>query len=257
MIRQRSTTLTLTVTCTTLVIGFGFACQDTGTWSVHDMNRPQPAVVTPGAPACADQPGSAPSDAIVLFDGRNLDAWRTGGGAAAWTVQDGIARVKGGDIHTRANFGDCQLHLEWRVPPGFNGEGQGGGNSGVFFNDKYEIQILNGYENTTYADGSGGSFYGQHPPLVNPCRPVGAWNSYDIIYTSPRWNPDGSLASPGRATLIFNGVVVQNNQAFTGTTVHGDTTEYGAPHGPGPIRIQDHTDPLEFRNIWIRPLGGA
>lgn len=236
---------------------FALACaqQDTGTWAVHDMNRPQPAVVTPGMTATDTAAGTAPSDAVVLFDGTNLDAFRTGGGAAAWKVENGIASVQGGDLHTRKDFGDCQLHLEWRVPADFAGDGQNGGNSGIFFNDKYEIQILNGYENTTYPDGSGGSFYGQHPPLVNPCRPKGDWNTFDIIYTSPRWNEDGSLASPGRATVLFNGVLVQNNQAFTGTTVHGDTTKYGSPHGPGPIRIQDHTDPLQFRNIWVRPLG--
>ena len=235
---------------------FALACaqQDTGTWAVHDMNRPQPPVVTPGTPSSATNPGTAPSDAIVLFDGTNLDAFRTGGGAASWTVADGVAKVTKGDLHTRQDFGDCQLHLEWRVPADFEGSGQNAGNSGIFFNDKYEIQVLNGFENTTYADGSGGSFYGQHPPLVNPCRPKGQWNTYDIIYTQPRWDENGTLVAPGRATVIYNGVVVQNNQAFTGTTVHGDTTEYGKPHGPGPIRIQEHNDPLEFRNIWVRPL---
>lgn len=236
---------------------FALACaqQDTGTWGVHDMNRPQPAAITPGMSATDAKAGTAPSDAIVLFDGTNLDAFRTGSGAAAWKVENGIAHVQGGDLHTRKDFGDCQLHLEWRVPADFAGEGQNGGNSGIFFNDKYEIQILNGYENTTYPDGAGASFYGQHPPLVNPCRPKGDWNTFDIIYTSPRWNEEGSLASPGRATVLFNGVLVQNNQAFTGTTVHGNTTKYGSPHGPGPIRIQDHTDPLQFRNMWVRPLG--
>ena len=235
---------------------FALACaqQDTGTWKVHDMQRPQPSVVTAGSPSCGSTTGTAPSDAIVLFDGGNLDAFRTGSGAASWAVKDGVASVTKGDLHTRQDFGDCQLHLEWRVPADFEGSGQNAGNSGIFFNDKYEIQILNGYENTTYADGSGGSFYGQHPPLANPCRPKGEWNSYDIIYTQPRWNADGSLASPARATLLYNGVVVQNNQAFTGTTVHGDTTRYGSPHGPGPIRIQEHNDPLQFRNIWVRPL---
>ena len=235
---------------------FAIACaqQDTGTWAVHDTERPQPPVVTAGTPSSATTVGTAPSDAIVLFDGRNLDAFRTGGGDASWKIKDGIAYVTKGDLHTRQDFGDCQFHLEWRVPADFEGTGQDGGNSGIFFNDKYELQILNGYENTTYADGSGGGYYGQHPPLVNPCRPKGQWNTYDIIYTQPTWDADGALASPARATVLYNGVLVQNNQAFTGTTVHGDTTSYGSAHGPGPIRIQEHTDPVQFRNIWVRPL---
>lgn len=218
-------------------------------WAVHDMKRPQPVVVTPGAK------GTAPSDAIVLFDGTNLDAFKSGNGPAKWTVKDGIATVKGGDIQTRQDFGDVQMHIEWMIPADRDTNGQGGGNSGVFFNNQYEVQILDSFENPTYADGSAGSFYGQHPPLVNPCNPKGQWNVYDIIYTAPRWDADGNLTAAGRATVIFNGVVVQNNTEFWGSTAHMRKATYGNPHGPGPIRIQDHGDPLQFKNIWVRPLG--
>ena len=189
------------------------------------------------------------------FDGTNLDAFKSGNGPAKWTVKDGIATVNGGDIQTRQDFGDVQMHIEWMIPADRDTNGQGGGNSGVFFNNQYEVQILDSFENPTYADGSAGSFYGQHPPLVNPCNPKGQWNVYDIIYTAPRWDADGNLTAAGRATVIFNGDVVQNNTEFWGSTAHMRKATYGNPHGPGPIRIQDHGDPLRFKNIWVRPLG--
>ena len=225
-------------------------------WAVHDMKRPQPKVVTPVQPSCNDSVGKAPDDAIVLFDGSDLDAWRSGAGAANWKVEDGLAIVNGGDIQTRQDFGDVQFHIEWMVPADRKTSGQAGGNSGVFFNNQYEIQILDAFENETYPDGTAGSFYGQHPPLVNPCRPKGQWNVYDIIYTAPRWDETGKLLSPARATVLFNGVLVQNNQAFWGTTAHGSRARYGSPHGKGLIRVQDHSDPIHFRNIWVRELDG-
>lgn len=225
-------------------------------WAIHDMKRPQPTVVTPGTSSCGDTTGTAPSDAIVLFGGDNLDAWQTGGGKARWAVKDGVAVVEGGDIRTRQSFGDVQFHVEWMVPADRKTDGQAGGNSGVFFHDRYEVQILDAFKNETYPDGTAGSFYGQYPPLVNPCRPKGQWNVYDIIYTAPRWDEDGNLASPARATVIFNGVVVQNDRAFWGTTAHGSKATYGSPHGKAPIRIQDHSDPINFRNIWVRELDG-
>lgn len=235
-----------------VIIGLGTADD----WAVHDMNRPQPTVVSAGTSTCGTTAGTAPSDAIVLFDGSNLDAFKSGNGPAKWVVEDGVAVVNGGDIQTRESFGDVQLHIEWMIPADRKTNGQAGGNSGVFFNNQYEVQILNAFENETYADGTAGSFYGQHPPLVNPCRPKGQWNVYDIIYTAPRWDDNGELTAPGRATVIFNGVVVQNNQAFWGSTAHMRKATYGAPHGPGPIRIQDHGDPIRFQNIWVRPLDG-
>ena len=226
-------------------------------WAVHDPNRPQPTVVTPGTPSCGQTAGTAPSDAIDLFNGGSLDAWRTGNGPAKWTVKDGILTVapRTGDIRTKADFTDVQFHIEWMIPADRETNGQGGGNSGIFFQDQYEVQILNSFKNRTYADGSAASFYGQHPPLVNPCRPKGQWNVYDIIYHAPRWDDNGNLIAPGRATVIFNGVLVQDNRDFWGTTAHMRRASYGKPHGAGPIRIQDHGDPISFRNIWVRPLG--
>ena len=225
-------------------------------WPVHDMKRPQPAMVNPGMTGTAKTPGTAPSDATVLLGaGTGLKHWNHGG----WKVDaDGIAQVTPGtgDIRTKESFGDCQFHIEWMVPGDRKTNGQAGGTSGVFFNNQYEVQILDAFQNTTYADGTAGSFYGQHPPLVNPCRPKGQWNVYDIIYTAPRWDEDGNLSSPARATVIFNGVVVQNNRAFWGSTAHGSKATYGSPHGKGPIRIQDHSDPIRFRNIWVRELDG-
>ena len=238
-----------------LLAATSLVLQEDKTWDVHDMDRPQPTVVTAGTPSCAGQAGSAPSDAIVLFDGKNLDHWRSGNGPAGWTVANGIATVKGGDIQTNEEFGDVQLHLEWRIPADRKTSGQAGGNSGVFFHNQYEVQILNAFENDTYPDGTAGSFYGQHPPLVNPCRPKGEWNVYDIVFHAPVWK-DGALAEPARATVFFNGVLVQDNQAFWGSTAHMRRATYGAPHGPGPIRIQDHGDPIEFQNIWVRRLDG-
>lgn len=230
--------------------------QDKREWAVHDPNRPQPAVVTAGTDSCGDTAGTAPSDAVVLFNGGSLDAWRSGNGPAQWIVEDGILQVKPrtGDIRTVENFGDVQLHLEWMIPADRETNGQGGGNSGIFFMDKYEIQILNAFENTTYPDGTAASFYGQHPPLVNPCRPKGSWNVYDIIFHAPRWDEIGNLVEPARATVLFNGVLVQDHQDFWGTTAHASRASYGKPHGPGPIRVQDHGDPIQFRNIWARPL---
>jgi hypothetical protein len=223
-------------------------------WHVHDGNRPQPRVVTP-APLSGPVP--APADAIVLFDGKDLSKWRNGnGGAAGWKlVEDGAMEVvKGaGDIWTRDEFGDCQLHLEWRSPTEIKGNGQGRANSGLFLMGRYEVQILDNYDNPTYPDGTAGGVYGQMPPLVNACRKPGEWNTYDVIWTAPRFE-DNKLVSPARITIIFNGMVVQNAYELTGDTPHRQNGTY-KPHAPvGPIRLQDHGDPVRFRNIWIRPL---
>lgn len=216
---------------------------------------PQPKIVTPGDP----KTNSAPSDAIVLFDGKNLDAWQSRDGSPAkWTVKDGVMTVnkQGGDILTRQSFGSYQLHIEWYVPKGITGSSQARGNSGVFMQDKYEVQILDCYQNETYVDGMTGSIYKQTPPLVNAMRKPGEWNVYDIIYTAPVFKADGTYLYRPRVTVIQNGIVLQNNTEILGTT------EYiGLPkvvkHGNGPIRLQAHGDPsapISFRNIWIRPL---
>lgn len=214
---------------------------------------PVPPKVTPGA-----SPGAPPSDAIVLFDGKNLDAWKTtrGDGPAAWTVANGELVVKPGtgDIQTKEKFGDVQLHVEWTdpvLPP--NKVNQDRGNSGIFLQDIYEVQVLDNFENPTYVNGMVGSIYKQHPPLVNATHPAETWNTYDIIYTAPRFNADGTLASPARLTVLLNGVLVQND-----TVLKGATTYIGAPnyiaHGDMPLRLQDHGHLVRFRNIWVRKL---
>ena len=217
---------------------------------------PQPRVVAPGD----EKTSSAPNDAIVLFDGKDLSAWTNGDGTAeaGWTVKKGIVTVdkSKGDIVTKQKFGSFQLHLEWRVPEGITGESQARGNSGVFLQDKYEIQILDCYQNETYVNGMTGSIYKQTPPLVNAMRKPGEWNVYDIIYTAPVFKEDGTYLYHPYVTVIQNGVVLQNHTEIWGTT------EYiGWPrtvkHAEGPIRLQSHGDPsapISFRNIWIREM---
>lgn len=220
---------------------------------VHDAERPRPPVVDPGpAPA---QPAPAPKDAVVLFDGSDLDKWTGRDGAAKWHVEDGVMTVtKTGDIQTKQQFGDCQLHIEWSAPVPVEGDGQGRGNSGVFFFGRYEIQILDSYQNPTYADGQAASLYGQKPPLVNVTRAPGEWNVYDIVFVAPRFADDGALVSPARVTVVHNGVIVQLDEELLGATAHRAVAKYGK-HGPtGPIKLQDHGNPMRFRNIWVRPL---
>jgi hypothetical protein len=225
-------------------------------WHVHDNLRPQPPIITPGTFSTQDAPGKPPSDATVLFDGTNLDKWRTGKGEAApWTVENGYMQVKPktGDIQTRDEFGDCQLHIEWSAPNPPQGSSQGRGNSGVFFLGRYELQILDNHNNPTYADGTASSIYGQTPPQVNPLRAPGEWNVYDVIWTGPRFK-DGKLEKPAHITVLVNGVVTQNHTMLIGDTPWRNVGKY-TPHGEkGPIRLQDHGNPMRFRNIWIRPL---
>ncbi len=214
-------------------------------WHVHDGLRPQPRVVTAG-----DRAGDAPSDAIVLFDGTDTSAWDGG----PWAVVDGALQVDGqGDIRTRQSFGDCQLHLEWASPAEVVSESQGRGNSGVFLMDRYEVQVLDNFGNPTYPDGQAGAMYGQTPPLVNACREPGAWQSYDILFEAPRFDGD-RLLGPARVTVLHNGVVLHHAREYTGASAHRRLARY-EPHGDAPIRLQDHGNPVRFRNIWIRPLG--
>lgn len=216
---------------------------------------PQPKIVTPGD----IKSNSAPSDAIVLFDGKDLSAWEsTKGGAAEWIVKNGVFTVnkKTGDIQTKKKFENFQLHIEWCVPENISGTSQGRGNSGIFLQDKYEIQVLDCYNNETYVNGQTGSIYKQTPPLANAMRKPGEWNVYDIIYSAPIFKEDGTYRVPPHVTVIQNGIVLQNN-----TTILGTTEYIGFPkvekHGAGPIRLQSHGDPSEpisFRNIWIREM---
>ena len=239
----------------------GVACaqskpQDTEVWT------PVPPVVTPGAAL-----GAAPSDAIVLFDGKDLSEWVSvrDKSPAGWKVEDGVMTVEKsrGNIETRRDFGDYQLHLEWRIPEGITGSGQYRGNSGLFLastgtGDRgYEIQILDSYQNETYVNGQAGAVYKQHPPLANAARPPGEWQTYDIVWHAPRFSEDGSLAAPARVTVIHNGVLVQDDAAFAGETVFIGKPEYKAAHGRLPIKLQAHGDPsapISFRNIWVREL---
>jgi hypothetical protein len=219
-------------------------------WHVHDPDREPPPAITPGTN------GSAPSDALVLFDGKNLSAWKKQGAqdAAGWKVADGCAEVNGtGSIETKESFGDCQLHVEWATPAKVESESQGRGNSGVFLMGRYEIQVLDSFQNRTYADGQASALYGQQPPLVNACRAPGEWQSYDIVFRAPRFEGD-KLASPARATVFHNGVLTQDAVEFLGATAHRELAQY-SPHAPAlPIALQDHGNPVRYRNIWIRRL---
>jgi hypothetical protein len=213
--------------------------------------EPQPRIITPGK-----NPGDAPSDAVILFDGKSLANWTAlDGSPAKWTLSDGVMTVvRGGkDIRTKQEFGDFQLHIEWRTPAvtSPNQTGQGRGNSGIFLQGRYEVQVLDNYENKTYANGQAGSIYKQHIPLANASRKPGEWQVYDIIYTAPRFNDEGRLLIPAKVTVIHNGVLVQNNVDIWGPTEYIGLPVYKA-HGKGPIQLQDHGDAVSFRNIWIR-----
>lgn len=215
--------------------------------------EPQPRLVTPGT-----RPGDAPSDAIILFDGKNLDSWvGLDGGPAKWTVSDGTMTVVRGtrDIRTKLEFGDFQLHVEWHSPPVTNANqvNQNRGNSGIYLQDRYEVQVLDNYDNKTYANGQAASIYKQHIPLVNAARKQGEWHSYDIIYTAPRFSSEGRVLVPANVTVLHNGIVVQNHVDIWGPTEYIGLPIYQA-HGKGPIRLQDHGDAVSFRNIWIREL---
>jgi hypothetical protein len=223
-------------------------------WPVHSLERPQPPIVDPG-PGRA--PESPPSDALVLFDGKDLAQWQAAdGGPAKWLVRDGYMEVAPGSGHivTRRAFGDVQLHVEWATPTPPTGEGQERGNSGVFLMSHYEIQVLDSYHNDTYADGQAAAVYGQTPPLVNASRAPGAWQSYDIVFHAPRFAADGSVRDSARVTVLHNGVLVQDDTRITGWTVHGRRAHY-APHPDRlPLLLQDHGNPVRFREIWIREL---
>jgi hypothetical protein len=201
--------------------------------------------------------GEAPSDAIILFDGKDLDAWTTlDGQPAAWEVKDGVMNVvlRKGDIKTKQVFGDMQLHIEWRSPAEISGQGQSRGNSGVYLQERYEIQVLDSYENETYPNGQAGSVYKQHTPLVNVARKPGEWQSYDIIYTAPRFSENGRVIVPARVTILHNGVLIQNNAEIWGPTEYIGLPVYKA-HGKASLRLQDHGDgKVSYRNIWVREL---
>ena len=225
-----------------------------GKWAIHDLNRPLPPVVDPGP---AGPPVAAPSDAIVLFDGKDLSLWEDAKGEPArWKVEDGHMEVvaKTGSIRTKRGFGDCQLHIEWATPSAVSGESQERGNSGVFLMDTYEIQVLDSYDNRSYADGQAAAIYGQYPPLVNASRKPGEWQTYDIIFHRPRFGADGRLAEPARMAVFHNGVLVHDNEELTGPTAHKARPPYKVHADQLPLSLQDHGNPVRYRNIWLREL---
>lgn len=228
-------------------------------WLAHDRTRPQPPRVDPGTASTQEQAGRPPADAVVLFDGKDLSHWvALDGSATRWIVRDGYMEcVRGsGYIRTLQNFGDCQLHVEWAAPVPAEGHGQGRGNSGVFLGlNRYEVQVLDSDQNVTYADGSAGSIYGQYPPLVNASRSAGQWQTYDILYTAPRFSAEGQLEASAKMTVFHNGVLIQHNVELTGPTSWLERAPYSPHPEKQPISLQDHGNPVRFRNIWVRELG--
>ena len=226
-------------------------------WAIHDRNRPLPPVITPGTPSTQEKAGRPPSDAVMLFDGKDLSGWESAkGGPARWKVGNGYFQVAAGtgDIQTKQAFGDCQLHVEWAAPTPPHGEDQDRGNSGVFLMGLYEIQVLDSYQSKTYADGQAGAVYGQYPPEVNACLPPGEWQTYDIVFHGPRFDSAGKLLRPATVTVLQNGVLVQDHVALTGPTEHGQRPPYHVQPTKLPLRLQDHHHPVRYRNIWIRAI---
>ena len=227
-----------------LIVTFGQEPKDTEDWSV------KPEVITPGKKALA------PSDAIVLFDGTDFSNWSGMKGPVQWKLKGkAMEVVKGtGIIKTNQSFGSIQLHIEWRTPKKVVGESQGRGNSGIFLMGLYEVQVLDSYENESYYNGQAGSIYKQHIPLVNACLPPGKWQSYDIVFNAPVFNEDESLKTPGYVTVIHNGVLIQNNVELKGPTMFIGTPEYKFHESKLPLTLQDHGNPIQYKNIWVREL---
>ncbi len=219
---------------------------------LSEVWQPEPKVVTPGKTS-----QDAPSDAIVLFNGKDFSQWQTANGTdARWKLKDDYMQVVPGTgiIQTKKAFGDCQLHIEWKTPDTIKGDGQGRGNSGIFLMGLYELQVLDNYHNRTYSNGQAGSIYKQSMPLVNVCRPPGEWQSYDIIFTSARFNNDSTLKAPARITVFQNGVLVQNNFSIWGGTEYIGIPVYKMTPEKLPLALQDHGNTVCYRNIWIREL---
>ena len=228
-------------------------------WVQHDRNAPQPPVITPGEASTQEQPGKPPSDAIILFDGKDLSGWESvKGGPAEWKVAEGYFEVAPhtGDIKTKQAFGDCQLHVEWAAPNPPHGQDQDRGNSGVYLMSLYEVQVLDSYQSETYPDGQAAAIYGQYAPLVNACRPPGQWQSYDIVFHGPRFDSAGKVVRPATFTVLHNGVLVQDHVTVLGLT-DGEHELYRQTPTKLPLKLQDHNHPVRFRNIWIRELADA
>lgn len=242
------TIVTLVALCTNHQV----MAQEKPEWKpeLTEIWEPEPQKIDPGNSSIP------PSDAIVLFDGTGFNEWESvNGGNVQWALENGIMTVnpKTGSIRTKQSFGDVQLHVEWRSPAQVQGEGQGRGNSGIFLQSLYEVQVLDSYNNRTYSNGQAGSIYKQHMPLVNASREPGEWQVYDIIYSAPVFSEDGSVKYPAKITVLHNGVLIQNNVNIKGETKYIGLPKY-TKHGKGPIILQDHSDKVSFRNIWVREL---
>ncbi len=272
MLRKRILSLTPLIACLILFALAGHAFQEQkrfsegytdtpflpgGKWRVHDLNRPHPPAVTPGA-----EPGAPPSDAIVLFDGKDLSNWLTqakskDGGTLEpqWKVVEGAIEVVPGTGHlvSKQSFRDVQLHIEWAAPKEVVANSQGRGNSGVMFFARYEIQVLDSFDNISYADGQAGAIYGQYPPMVNASRKPGEWQIYDIVFEAPVFD-GGKVVKPAYATVFHNGVLLHHRRAFLGPMRHKVSTEYQPHEDEGPILLQSHGNPVRYRNIWVRKL---
>lgn len=237
-----------------VILGFSmtsYALKRASEWKVHDRDRAQPVAVIPG-----EEPRNAPSDAIVLFDGKDLSMWQQGNGQPAkWKVENGYMEVVkgGGSIVTTQPFGDCQLHIEWASPASGTGSDQNRGNSGIKFMERYELQVLDSYNNITYADGQAGSIYGQYPPMVNVSKKPGQWQTYDVVFRRPIFDDQGAVVRPASMTVFYNGVVVQDHSELLGGT-SGASRGYKKHADKLPMQLQDHSHPVRYRNIWIREL---
>ncbi|MBI4166830.1 MAG: DUF1080 domain-containing protein [Acidobacteria bacterium] len=239
------------------LVGFGAQVKRVEDWQIHDRNRPRPPVITPATSSTQEKAGQPPSDAVVLFDGKDLSKWvSVKGGPAKWKVAKDYFEVvaKAGAIRTKQSFGDCQLHVEWMTPDPPHGDDQDRGNSGIFPMGLYEIQVLDSYNNDTYPDGQASAIYGQYPPLVNACRPPGRWQTYDIIFHGLRFDKDGNLLRKVHITVFQNGVLTQDNVELTGPTAHKMRPPYKATPVKLPLELQDHNHPVRYRNIWLREL---
>lgn len=250
---MRSSTRFIVAGCFSLTLASLVHAQASAAWRQHDPDRPRPPIITPSA-----TPSAPPSDATVLFDGTSLAAWRSDSGTAPakWVIRDGYMEAAPGTgaVQTAAPLGDMQLHIEWAAPVPPRGRGQGRGNSGVIIMGRYEVQVLDSYDNTTYADGQAAAVYGQYPPLVNASRPPGEWQAYDIIFRGPRWDAKGVLVRPVRMTVLHNGVLVQDHVSLWGGTAWLRPDPY-KPHATRlPLVLQDHSNPVRFRNVWVRDL---
>ena len=237
---------------------YGDAPDEHHPWAIHDSNRPQPLIVTPGNFSNQEKPGQPPSDAIVLFDGSDISKWEAdanGHVPTKWVVRDGAMECvpSSGFVRTKEEFGDCQLHVEWAAPTKAEGHSQGRGNSGVFLMGLFEIQVLDNYNNPTYADGMAASLYGQHEPMANALRPPGQWQVYDIVFRRPIYKGN-DLVEAGYVTVFENGVLVQDHAVIEGETGHMGRTRAHAIPNAGPLKLQDHGNPVRYRNIWYRRL---